>query len=247
MTTYASRHAPVMGVRKHGGMINFSLRLAPALLLAVVAACSGSASPALSPEMPDATSRSTPSATGPSTTPSGAVETTVPTESAAAPTDPSAAPSTTTGAAFDQPWATALLTDVTTGEQFSFAGLAASGKVVFIEPMAIWCANCRQQQREAVTAVAQIDAENVEWVGLDVETSESAEALAAYREQNGFPFRYAISDTSLSRALASEFGDIVLSPPSVNIIVLGTDGRVTHLLGHHSPEELVAIAVEHGA
>lgn len=228
-------------------MKKFSLRLAPALLLAVVAACSGSTSPALSPETPGATSPSTPTAVGPSTTPGGAVSTTMPTESAAAPTDPSAAPSTTSGAVFEQPWATALLTDVTTGEQFSFAGLAASGKVVFIEPMATWCSSCRQQQREAVTAVAQIGAENVEWVGLDVETSESAEALAAYREQNGFPFRYVISDTSLSRAFASEFGDVVLSPPSVNIIVLGTDGRVTHLLGHHSPEQLVAIAVEHGA
>lgn len=226
MTTHASRYAPVMFVGKHGGMTTVSRRLAPALLLAVVAACSGSTDTAPSPSLQSNRPTDAPTASQPPTPSGGAV---------------------TTGAVFDQPWATAVLTDVTTGEQFSLADLAAPGKVVFIEPMAIWCANCRQQQREAVTALAQIGAENVEWIGLDVESSESAEALAAYREQNGFPFRYAISDTALSRALASEFGDVVLSPPSVNVIVLGTDGRVTHLLGHHSSVELVAIAVEHGA
>jgi len=148
---------------------------------------------------------------------------------------------------FDQPWALATLTDVSTGAQFRIADLAASGKVVFLEPMAIWCANCRAQQQEAVAALQQLDADAVEWIGIDVESSETSDALARYRDQNGFPFRYVVADTTLARSLAAEFGDVVLSPPSVNIIVLGTDGRVTHLLGHHSPDELVAIAVEHGS
>jgi len=148
---------------------------------------------------------------------------------------------------FDQPWALATLTDVTTGAQFRIADLAAPGKVVFVETIAIWCTNCRTQQHAAVAAVAELGAENVEWVVLDIESSETADALARYREQNGFPFRYAISDTATSRALAGQFGDVVLSPPSVNVIILGTDGRLTHLLGHHSAEELVSLAVDHGA
>ena len=171
-------------------------------------------------------------------------------QSPAATSAPSAAPSaaaTPVGVSFDQPWAVATLTDVSTGSQFRIADLAAPGKVVFVETMAIWCANCRVQQTEAAAALGQLDPERVEWVVLDVESSESADALARYRDQHGFPFRYAISDAALSRSLAMHFGDVVLSPPSVNIIVLGTDGRVTHLLGHHSAADLVTIAQEHGA
>ena len=63
----------------------------------------------------------------------------------------------------------------------------------------------------------------------------------------GLPFRYAISDPDMSRALVADFGDVVLSPPSANIIVLGTGGQVTQLRGHHSASEIIAIAEEHGA
>ena len=156
----------------------------------------------------------------------------------------SAAPA---GAVLDQPWAVAPLTDVSTGEIFRIADLAASGKVVFVETMAIWCSNCRAQQVAAVAAFEELGAARVEWVVIDVETAETAEALARYRDQNGFPFRYVISDTPLSRSLVDEFGDVILSPPPVNVIVIGTDGRVTHLLGHHSSADLVSLAIEHGA
>ena len=157
------------------------------------------------------------------------------------PTDPP----TPAAVTFDQPWAVATLTDVSTGEQFRIADLAASGKVVFVEPMAIWCSNCRAQQVAAVAAFEELDPATVEWVGVDVETSETPEALARYRDQNGFPFRYVVADSALSRAFADQFGDVVLSPPSVNVVILGTDGRITHLLGHHDAAELVALAIDH--
>jgi hypothetical protein len=140
-----------------------------------------------------------------------------------------------------------MLTDVTNGEQFSLASLAAQGKAVFVETMAIWCSNCRAQQREATAAFAEIDPASAVWVSLDVEPTESANALARYRDQNGFPFRYAIADRALARALADEFGDVVLSPPSVNLIVLGADGSVIHRLGHHGAAELKTLAAEHGS
>lgn len=151
------------------------------------------------------------------------------------------------GLKLQQPWATASVTNVATGEQFRIADLVASGKVVFIETMAIWCSNCRAQQQDAVLAFEQLDPARVEWVGIDVESFETAEALARYREQNGFPFTYVIADTGLARALVDDFGEVVLSPPSVNTIVIGTDGRVTQLSGHRSRDELVALAREHGA
>jgi hypothetical protein len=136
---------------------------------------------------------------------------------------------------------------VTTGVSFRIADLAASGKVVFLETMAIWCSNCRAQQIEATTAFENLDPDRVAWVVADVESSETATALAGYREQHGFPFTYTIADVDFARALVTDFGDVVLSPPSVNIIVIGTDGRISHLRGHKSVEEIHQLAADHGA
>lgn len=159
----------------------------------------------------------------------------------------SPAGSSPAGAGVDRPWATATLINVATGEPFQITDSVASGKVVFLETMAIWCSNCRTQQIEATVAFDGLDPERVEWVAIDVESSETAEALARYREQNRFPFTYAIADAGFARALVADFGEVVLSPPSVNIIVIGTDGRITALRGHKSAEELRRLAAEHGA
>jgi thiol-disulfide isomerase/thioredoxin len=218
-------------------------RFLAVLVLAVAAGCSAGVA------TPSPTALLSPGSTPMPVAPTSSAPTPAD-HSPAATSAPSALPTreaTPVGATFDQPWAVATLTDVSTGGQFRIADLAAEGKVVFVETMAIWCTNCRVQQMEAAAALGELDPARVEWVVIDVETSESADALARYRDQHGFPFRYAISDAALSRSLAMHFGDVVLSPPSVNVIVLGTDGRVTHLLGHHSAADLVAIAREHGA
>lgn len=224
-----------------------STRIGGLYLLGVLtlAACSGSVaspdgtrpvSPAPSAAfLPAATATSSPDPGEPPASFDPTPATTVPTN-----------PPTPAGASFDQPWALAPLTDVSTGEQFRIADLAAAGKVVFVEPMAIWCSNCRAQQVAAVAAFEELGPATVEWVAIDIETAETAEALVRYREQNGFPFRYVIADSALSRALVDQFGDVVLSPPSVNVIILGTDGRITHLLGHHDSADLVALAIDHG-
>jgi thiol-disulfide isomerase/thioredoxin len=146
-----------------------------------------------------------------------------------------------------QAWATAVLTDVSTGATFRIADLVAAGKVVFLETMAIWCTNCRAQQEEAVVAFEALDPDRVVWIAIDIESSETPAALASYREDHGFPFTYVVADTDLARALVDDFGDVVLSPPSVNVIVVGTDGRVTQLRGHKTASEIRALAADHGA
>ncbi len=168
-----------------------------------------------------------------------------PPSGSASPAAPPSSPAV--GAILAQPWATMTLTDVTTGQPFRIADLVASGKIVFLETMAIWCSNCRTQQIEATAAFEGLDPARVEWVAIDVESSETAEALARYREQNGFPFTYVIADAGMARALAAEFGDTVLSPPSVNIVVVGADGEVVHLRGHRNAAEIQRLATEQGA
>jgi hypothetical protein len=152
------------------------------------------------------------------------------------------------GPVLDRPWATAELVDVSTGQPFRIADLVTSGTVVFVEPMAIWCTNCRAQQADAMTALSRLDRSRVVWVGLDVDPSETAEALADYGPRWGFDHTYAIAGQDVSRALVDEFGPLVISPPSTPIIVIGTDGTITLTdFGHKSVDQIVALATDHGA
>jgi len=163
-----------------------------------------------------------------------------------APSPTAGASATPAAAVLEQPWATAELTDVRTGEAFSIAELAAAGKTVFVETMAIWCTNCRAQQTDAMTALGRLDRSKVAWVGIDVEASESATALAAYSEQHGFDFQYAVASVDLSRALVAEFGEVVLSPPATPIVVISPSGKVTLTeFGAKSVDRIVALAAEH--
>jgi hypothetical protein len=85
-------------------------------------------------------------------------------------------------------------------------------------------------------------------VVLDVDPNETADALAEYRERNGFAGTYAVAGRDVARSLAEEFGDQVLNPPSTPVILIGTDGRTTLTdFGHKSPDEIVRLARDHGA
>jgi hypothetical protein len=120
-------------------------------------------------------------------------------------------------------WQTNALTDVRSGEQFAIADLA--GKVVVIEPMAIWCTNCARQQREAAKALAVLSSDDIVYVSLDVDPGEHAADLAAYADERGFDWRFAVADRAMARALAQAFGDQVLAPPSTPKIIMAPDGR----------------------
>ncbi len=174
-----------------------------------------------------------------------------PPSSAASSDSPGASPTTggpSTGVVMTQAWATAELTDVRNGTTFRIADLVASDKVVFIETMAIWCSNCRAQQRDVVKALAGLDPDRVVWIGIDVEGSESASDLADYSRSLGFDWPYVIGDQAFLRALAAEFGDQVLSPPATPIAVIGTDGTVTLTeFGHKSVDRIMELAATHGA
>jgi thiol-disulfide isomerase/thioredoxin len=146
----------------------------------------------------------------------------------------------------DQAWATAELVDVTTGDTFRIADHA--GKVIFVETMAIWCPTCRAQQTDVRAALGSLPAESVAYVVLDVDPSESADSLARYRKSNSFVGTYAIAGKAVARALAEDFGDQVLNPPSTPIVIVSTDGRVTLTdFGRKSPTDIVGLAKANGA
>ena len=131
------------------------------------------------------------------------------------------------------------LTDVRSGRSFTLAELAQEGPVL-LEPMAVWCSNCRAQQHEVKRAH---EIGSFVSVSLDVDLSETPEDLAAYAGREGFDWRFAMADASLYRLLQERFGVAATNPPSTPLIIIETDGTIRPLefgAGTRSAEQLLA-------
>lgn len=134
-------------------------------------------------------------------------------------------------------WQTLPLTNARTGETFTLADFA--GQTVFVEPMATWCTNCRQQLNNVVQAKADAG-EDVVFVALSVETNISAADLAQYADSNGYDWVFAVMTPELLQALAADFGQTVSNPPSTPHFLIRPDGSFTGLTtGIESPDELL--------
>ena len=135
------------------------------------------------------------------------------------------------------------LTDAASGETFALASLA--GDVVAIEPMAIWCSNCKAQQNNVKDAYADIADAGVTYISLGIDPGENADSLAKYAERNGFEWTFVKSPTELSREFSDLFGPQILSAPSTPLIVLDANGEVfTQEWGFHDPDSLLEILGE---
>lgn len=144
----------------------------------------------------------------------------------------------------DAAWRAERLTDVRTGASFSVDELR--GKLVAIEPMAIWCVNCRIQQAEARAALEAIDSDDLVYIGVDVDPNEEPDALARYAADHGFDWTYVVATADMARALASAFGPQILSPPSTPMILVEPGGTVVDVhFGIRGPRELEALFRQH--
>jgi hypothetical protein len=187
-------------------------------LLALVAACAPVAQRASSPAAPPSHASMEPDASAPTQPPASADATQAPAQDAL----------------LDRP-----LTDVRTGETFTLAELATDAPVL-LEPMAVWCSNCRAQQHEVTRAH---DAATFHSVSLDVDLSEVPADLAAYADREGFDWRFAMAGGELYRHLQDRFGIAVTNPPSTPLIVIEPDGSVRPLefgVGVRSADDLIA-------
>jgi cytochrome oxidase Cu insertion factor (SCO1/SenC/PrrC family) len=143
-------------------------------------------------------------------------------------------------------WLDIELTDAATGETFTLASLA--GEVVAIEPMAIWCSNCKAQQDNVKAAYADIAGAGVTYISLGIDPGEDPAALAKYAERRGYEWTFVQSPVELSRELSDLFGPQILSAPSTPLVVLDADGEVfTQEWGFHGPERLLEILDEAAA
>jgi thiol-disulfide isomerase/thioredoxin len=123
-------------------------------------------------------------------------------------------------------WQTIALTNAVTGESFTLGDF--QGKTVFVEPMATWCSNCRAQQGEVRKAKAQLG-EDVVFIALSLETNLAPEELAAYAQDNGFDWTYAVMPVDLLSGLADQFGRSITNAPSTPHFIIRPDGTFSEL------------------
>lgn len=139
----------------------------------------------------------------------------------------------------DTSWQNLPLTNAQTGETFTLADF--EGQSVYVEPMATWCANCRQQLGNVNEAKMQLGDE-VTFVALSVETTLKADQLASYAKDQGFDFTFAVMTPEVLRALAAEFGQAITSPPSTPHFVISPDGTTSELFtGFSTTDEITAL------
>lgn len=132
------------------------------------------------------------------------------------------------------------LVDVRTGEAVSIGALAAD-KPLLLETMAIWCSNCRAQQRNVVAAHNEAEFHSI---SLDVDPGEQPDDLAAYSEQQGFDWHFAMADAELLAQLRERFGTAVAVPPGMPKILFRTDGSIEMIgLGELWTAQQIADAV----
>jgi hypothetical protein len=69
--------------------------------------------------------------------------------------------------------------------------------------------------------------------------------LAAYAEDNGFPFIFAVMPAEMLQAMADDLGQEIAVPPATPHLIVAADGTIGELhTGSASPEDLLALLAE---
>lgn len=139
-------------------------------------------------------------------------------------------------------WQSLTLTDARNGKTFTLAEF--KGKTVYVEPMATWCTNCRQQLANVKIARDKLnDDDKYVFVGLSVETELKSQELADYVKSTGYDWHFAVLTPEALTELSNTFGRTIANPPSTPHFVIYPDGRVTALIAGsiESPEEVLKL------
>ncbi len=92
-----------------------------------------------------------------------------------------------------------------------------------------------------------MNADEVVFVTLDIETNKTADDLRAYAERNEFPWIFAVMTPEIQAALAAQFGNTVNIPPAEPQWLIRPDGSVVGLISDWSPSALVNLINSAGA
>ena len=138
----------------------------------------------------------------------------------------------------DRPdWQSVELTNVETGEAFTLGSF--EDKVVFVEPMATWCTNCRTQLKNVNAAIPEAG-EDVVFIALSVEGNLADDKLLEYAKREDFDMVFAVATPELLQGLVDDFGRGITSPPSTPHFIIRPDGTFTDLVtGREAPEVIL--------
>lgn len=135
-------------------------------------------------------------------------------------------------------WQTITLTDARTGDQFSIGDFV--GCTVYVETMATWCGECRQQLGYVAEAVKELDREKQVFISISVETEISAKDLAGYADDAGFDWIFTVGSPEMLKAIVDEFGRGAIVPPSTPHVIVRADGSFGELqTGYSKPDEII--------
>lgn len=109
------------------------------------------------------------------------------------------------------------------GSSFKLSDL--KGKVLVIDLWATWCGPCRNEVPELVKIQNEYGPRGLEIVGLDIDQSESPEAVKSFAKEFNINYKVGYLQTDLARTLMTG-GNIPQS------LVVGRDGHVIiHFVG----------------
>lgn len=125
-------------------------------------------------------------------------------------------------------WFGVSLTDVRSGKSFSLNDF--KGKVVLVETMAVWCSNCRVQQKEIKALHDQLGMQDdLVTLSLDIDPNENEADLKGHTEKYGFDWMYAVAPAEVVREIGDLYTQQFLNPPSTPILIIDRHG-IAHAL-----------------
>lgn len=130
-------------------------------------------------------------------------------------------------------WQAETITDVTTGEQFSIAGLATP---VLLHTFATNCLTCASQQDEFAAFLSSHD--DVSIVELTTDPDLDADRIAAHADEEGLDWRVGVPSERILGALIDAFGTEVSVSAQSPVIVTCPDGTTDALSKVADPDEL---------
>jgi cytochrome oxidase Cu insertion factor (SCO1/SenC/PrrC family) len=139
-------------------------------------------------------------------------------------------------------WQHLALTNARTGESFTLADF--EGKTIFVEPMATWCSNCRQQLNNVRDAKFQLDADEVVFIALSLETNIADETLAQYANGSSYDWLFAVATPDLLKGLTEEFGRAIVVAPSTPHFIIRADGTNSELVTGIEPAGQIVAQIQ---
>ncbi|MBT3721094.1 redoxin family protein [archaeon] len=119
-------------------------------------------------------------------------------------------------------WINFELFDINSNSNYKISDF--KGKTVLVESFAVWCPLCTKQQVVSKELHEELG-DSIVAINIDTDPNEDEAAIKAHADENGFDWYYSVSPIEFTKSLIDEFGNGVVSAPSVPMILVCEDGN----------------------